>query len=454
MHCTEIARNAGGGDGAGSRVGRGAPETIGGSQTEPAIQETAGDVDKQREMVQPTRALIIEDDPDYESLLRSVLSGGFDVMSAPTLAGGLTRLQQFRFDVILLDLNLPDSAGYSTFLRVSEAAGGSAVIVLTTTDEDQLAIKAVEDGAQDYLVKSTIEPGLLPRYIHMALGRQSRAGSPRRPAAGLVLGFLGSKGGVGTSTVAVNLAALLAQSGADTTFVELGGGPGATSLYLQTQPAHDLSWLLERPADEITAAGLRQCTFEPVLGLRMISTLSSPWTSRAIGADYVRAIASSARRLGTHVVLDFPAGVDEGIAAAVATCDALCMVVDREPAAVQGAAAVLRRIGLANARSIGVSIIAVDRTRLEDRFPPAEFRRQLAQDPLVAIQPAAAAICVSHSARIPLVSLYPEDAFSLSIRELAERLLAPSLQGVWAEPYRKPSNAASYWRTIPETTYS
>jgi len=406
-------------------------------------------------MLQPTRTLIIEDDPDYEGLLRSVLREGFDVMSTSTLAGGLTRLEHATADVILLDLNLPDSAGYATFLRVCDVAGKAAIIVLTGENEEQLAVKALEDGAQEYLVKNTIQPEMLPRYVRMALGRQSRSGMPRRPGkAGLVLGFIGSKGGVGTSTVAVNFAALLAHSGSEATLVELRGGPGASSLYMQTQPTHDLSWLLESPGEAITATRLQQCACEPVLGLRLISPRASTRTSRAVGAEQARDVIAAARRLGTHVVLDLPSYVDEGTAAALGACDSVCLVVDREPSSVHCALAVLHQIGAVNTRGAGVSLVEVERTRLDDRFPPSDLRRLLQSEPLVTIRPAAAAIGVSHSARIPLVSLYPKDPFSLSICELAARLLTPVMQWECAEPYRQAANSKSYWRVIPETAYS
>src|SRR5690242_657922 len=157
------------------------------------------------DMVQRKPILLIEDDSDYEQLVRAVLAGSgdaFEVTSAASLSAGLVLIEHCKPEVIVVDLTLPDSSGYETFLRVRERAGEIPIIVLTGLDDDQIAIRAVEDGAQDYLVKSLTEPKLIARSMNMSLSRQSRLTASRRAgplSSGMVLSFIGSKGGVGTS---------------------------------------------------------------------------------------------------------------------------------------------------------------------------------------------------------------------------------------------------------------
>jgi DNA-binding response OmpR family regulator len=80
------------------------------------------------------RILIIEDDEDYLRLVSAVLTRSeeaFEVKTARTLAEGVACVERFHPEIILVDLNLPDSTGYETFLRVKAQAGGVPIVVLT-----------------------------------------------------------------------------------------------------------------------------------------------------------------------------------------------------------------------------------------------------------------------------------------------------------------------------------
>src|SRR5690242_12730120 len=97
------------------------------------------------------RVLLIEDDPEYGQLINAVLAACgdmFEVRSASSLAAGLALLPQYLPELVLVDLNLPDSSGYDTFLRVWERAKSIPIVVLTGLDDDYLAVRAVEEGAQ------------------------------------------------------------------------------------------------------------------------------------------------------------------------------------------------------------------------------------------------------------------------------------------------------------------
>ena len=84
---------------------------------------------------------------------------------------GLERLSQDKFDIILVDLSLPDSHGFETFEKINTTWPEIPIIVLTGNDDDDLAGQAVKAGAQDYLVKGEFEHQLLIRSIRHALER-------------------------------------------------------------------------------------------------------------------------------------------------------------------------------------------------------------------------------------------------------------------------------------------
>ncbi len=119
--------------------------------------------------------LMVEDNPGDARLLREELAesaaSAFGVTHATRLEAGLTLLAERPFDLVLLDLQLPDSAGFETFVRARAGARGVPIVVLSGTSDQTLGIAAVHEGAQDYLVKGQTPAGLLERTIRYAIER-------------------------------------------------------------------------------------------------------------------------------------------------------------------------------------------------------------------------------------------------------------------------------------------
>jgi len=124
-----------------------------------------------------TRVLLIEDDPDDVVLIREFLNGAqkapdsFELATAPELEEGLRRLEEENFDVVLLDLSLPDGRGFETLARACEKSLQAPLIVLTASSDERLALEAISRGAQDYLVKSQVTPSVLAHSIRYAIER-------------------------------------------------------------------------------------------------------------------------------------------------------------------------------------------------------------------------------------------------------------------------------------------
>src|SRR5436309_12545860 len=105
-------------------------------------------------------------------MLREQSIASFRVQWSSRLEEVLGRLQRGEeFDVLLLDLGLPDSQGLSTFDRVHEQAPKVPIIIFSGATDEELAVEAVSHGAQDYLVKGQIDGFLLKRAIRYAIER-------------------------------------------------------------------------------------------------------------------------------------------------------------------------------------------------------------------------------------------------------------------------------------------
>ena len=127
-------------------------------------------------MEKKVKVLLVEDNPGDVRLLRETLgevtSIQFELTQVERLDEALEQLDHEHFDVILLDLSLPDVQGFDTFVQVHKQAPGVPIVVLTGFDDETLAVQAVREGAQDYLVKGQIDSNLLVRAMRYAIERQ------------------------------------------------------------------------------------------------------------------------------------------------------------------------------------------------------------------------------------------------------------------------------------------
>jgi PAS domain S-box-containing protein len=140
-------------------------------------------------MALPTiQILLVEDNPGdvrfLDELLREVTTAQFELRQVERLSDALQSLSGDRFDVILLDLSLPDSQGLDTFTRLyHQAVPAIPIIVLTGLADETVAISAMQAGAQDYLVKGQVSGDLLGRAIRYAIERKQTEEKIREQAA-------------------------------------------------------------------------------------------------------------------------------------------------------------------------------------------------------------------------------------------------------------------------------
>ncbi len=122
------------------------------------------------------KVLLVEDEMADAELLRAVLaesgSSSFELAHVSRLSEAMARLRQETFEVVLLDLNLPDRQGLDTFLALKGAAPAVPIVVVTGWDDQTLALQAVREGAQDFLIKGQVDGRLLGRVIRYAIERK------------------------------------------------------------------------------------------------------------------------------------------------------------------------------------------------------------------------------------------------------------------------------------------
>lgn len=133
-----------------------------------------------------TDILLVEDSvlqaTVFEDVLQRAETAHFVIKRASNLVEAAQAIALHRFDVILLDLNLPDSLGIDTFHAIKRIAKDIPIVILTRTEDEHLAIEAVRAGAQDCLIKREVDPNVLGRVVQCAVERdrfhKAQGGTP------------------------------------------------------------------------------------------------------------------------------------------------------------------------------------------------------------------------------------------------------------------------------------
>ncbi|MDZ7721721.1 MAG: response regulator [candidate division KSB1 bacterium] len=120
--------------------------------------------------------LIVEDNPGDVELIIEMLdelpSMDLDIERVSRLSEALETMSKQHFDIVLMDLGLPDSSGLDTLRKLLRRRPNAAVVVITGLADNETGLESLKSGAQDYLVKGSIDSDLLNRTISHAIERK------------------------------------------------------------------------------------------------------------------------------------------------------------------------------------------------------------------------------------------------------------------------------------------
>jgi pilus assembly protein CpaE len=270
--------------------------------------------------IRETLGLLIDAQPDME-LVGSAASG----------QEAVRRAAELQPDIVLMDIHMPDLDGIQATWLVSSRAPHGAVIMVTSEERIDFLQKAMSAGAQGYVLKPFGSGGQLFQTIREVHGRSSArrmqvvGGAPLdpalRPRIGKRIVVLGTKGGVGTTTVAVNVAlALREQTHAAVALFDADFLFGDTTIHLDLQPQRTVLDLVPH-TDALDARLIDQVMVKHRNGLHVLARPTNPEQAEVLTADHVRTILGSLAQMYDQVVIDGALTYDDRMLAVLDLAD-------------------------------------------------------------------------------------------------------------------------------------
>ena len=391
-------------------------------------------------MAQPDNSLsvlLIESDADVAGRIRQMLDDsapGFVALRwAQRLSKGVELLARGRYGVVLVDLRLPEAPELAALHQVIRAAPLTPVIALGDGHEDAVALTAVRAGAEDFLAKSRLEPELLLHTLRYSVERHARRARLQAPPLemrkrrGRVTGFLGVKGGVGATTIAVNVAAALAAGQRRVILAELRDSFGTMSQHFsQPAPPETLASLISMEPQRIDETELTVRLLKPASNLGVLLGPQSARDARDLPVPQAKAIVEGLARMAKLLVLDLPRGCSGAARELAAACDFIGLVMDREPGCVAAARVAIEQLRLWNTGAL-TGLVIVHRSPLARPLPLDQISADLGLGVAGLIPPAPDECLLAQQAGTAVVEAYGDALVGQSLAELATRLAGGSI---------------------------
>jgi pilus assembly protein CpaE len=386
------------------------------------------------------RILIVDDDIDTLKLIGLMLQRqGYEISVATNGTQGLAKAETEQPDIMLLDLMMPDMDGYEVTRRMrgDPRLAQIPIIMFTAKSLVDDKVAGFEAGADDYLTKPT-HPAELTSRVKALLQRTSmmRTAASAAPAErGRIIGFIGARGGLGTTTLALNVALALVQAGEKCIAADLRPGQGAMGLMLGYSRAAGVTTLLGKAASEIQARAVESQLLTHGSGLQLLLSSAAPADSAvAHAAIQAEQITRQLSGLCRYLVLDLGAGLNDISRRVAPMCDELFLVVEPQRVTLTMARALLGELESAGIGHARVDIVMQSRARssLQTSWQAAEA---LLDHPIENIvTPAPELAFQAAESGTPLLLVQPDSITADQIRKLAQFAAQKAMPGLPAEP--------------------
>ena len=385
------------------------------------------------------KILIVDDDVDSLKLIGLMLKRqGYDVTVADSGGKALSKADAEIPSLIILDVMMPDMNGLDVCrrLRANPKTANIPIIMFTAKTLIDDKVKGFEAGADDYLTKPT-HPAELANRVKSVLQRkleskntssapaQATKATPSAPAQasftssklGMLIGVIGVKGGVGTTTVAMNIAASLRQSNENPVLADLRLGIGGMGLMLG-RDNDGMSNLLR--SGNISDDSVNNAIVTYDNGLRGLVSASNPHDAAVdISIDKPMQVIQTLRRFGNPTIVDLGSGLSRTSAEVIDKVDKLLYVIEASAVALEMAKLQLQVFDdlIGSGR---INVVVVNRSQSTLPWHEAENRLNREVKAIISPSPELAFQAIEQST--PMVMLQPSAMVSSQFIKLADEL--------------------------------
>jgi len=373
------------------------------------------------------KILVADDDADSLKLIGLMLKRqGYEVVAANAGLPALQKAYAETPDLIILDVMMPDMDGYEVCrrLRAEPKTTNIPIIMFTAKTMVDDKIEGFEAGADDYLTKPT-HPAELASRVRAVLARshqQRGTPAPAPTSKGLALGFLGVKGGVGTSTLAASMGALLAKEN-PTVLVDLRPGQGTLGVALGFTNPSGMANVMRRAQGEITQRLIEENLVQHNCGLRLLLSSVNPQEAQLnISPEAISELLTASNSIARYRLFDLGSGLTRTSVRAIRELDRTFLLIEPNRSTVTIAHAILREIESIGVPSAKVALVVFNRTQSSLQLPWQDIEQMLHHEVTAIISPAPELAYQSAEAGVPITQHQPDSIVAGQISKLAEEL--------------------------------
>ncbi len=381
----------------------------------------------------PIKILLIESDLEHAKQLKEVLNKMGNKPEVEVLGNlwiSISRLTKGAVDLIILDLSLSDSQGYETYTRIRLRAPNTPIMLIADLRDESVSERAVKDGANCYLIKGLFDES---KFINAVLAiienpeakphqAPSETVMPESADFAKIISFIGARGGVGTTTVAINCALALAQQKRNVIAVELMSSYGTFSQQLNQAPNETLSNLLLLNPNEITTRDVNMRLFNSSLGMRVLFSPQKINEFKIISHEHAVAIIKSLGSLANYLVVDLPSYPTIASQSIIKYCSFVGLVVEREPGSIISAKItkdLLKSWGISGSL---VGVIVVNRAAVSNPMKLSDIKDKLGCEIIGVVPPAPDTCLMALQLGAPIIVSQSETLIAATFTEIANRI--------------------------------